>query len=187
MKRALYYFIGTVFTGAGCYQGFLLTQHLSWPILTRDPEKTKLAPPLLRYAAGVGVAVTGGGLGMTSAVEIEQFAQGKGRRVVSEKSGTRQKVPSSILIGEDVTFGYQLEAAPTPLFETKAKNLYTQYWSRFKLSLRGETDWSEVAGSRGLTVAEQTAKKQADPKDPWFMDRKNFDKLFPVRSFAGKK
>ncbi|SJX60584.1 uncharacterized protein SRS1_11813 [Sporisorium reilianum f. sp. reilianum] len=254
MKRALYYFIGSVFTGAGCYQGFLLTQHLSWPILTRDPEKTKLAPPMLRYAAGTAVAVTGGGLGMfffwtpsrlatrvtlypatsqigirtaarpfraflppsmrskrsaplnpqdpcerfhpldalyrrdrTSAVEIEQFAQGKGRRVVSAKSGSRQKVPSSILLGEDVTFGYQLEAAPTPLFETKAKNLYTQYWSRFKLSLRGETDWSGVAGAQGLTPAEQTAKAQLDRKDPWFMDRSNFDRLFPVRDYGSKK
>ncbi|CDU24156.1 uncharacterized protein SPSC_02785 [Sporisorium scitamineum] len=254
MKRALYYFIGTVFTGAGCYQGFLLTQHLSWPILTRDPEKTKLAPPMLRYAVGTAVAVTGGGLGMfffwtpsrlatrmtlypatsqigirtaarpfraflppsmrskrsaplnpqdpcerfhpldalyrrdrTSAVEIEQFAQGKGRRVVSAKSGSRQKVPSSILLGEDVTFGYQLEAAPTPLFETKAKNLYTQYWSRFKLSLRGETDWSNVAGGHGLTPAEETAKAQLDRKDPWFMDRSNFDRLFPVRDYGSKK
>lgn len=85
-----------------------------------------------------------------------------------------------------MTFGYQLEAAPTPLFETKAKNLYTQYWSRFKLSLRGETDWSEVAGTQGLTAAEQTAKSQLDAKDPWFMDRKNFDKLFPVRNYGSK-
>ncbi|SNX81868.1 uncharacterized protein MEPE_00573 [Melanopsichium pennsylvanicum] len=253
MKRMLYYFIGTVFTGAGCYQGFLLTQHLSWPVFTRDPEKTKLAPPMLRYAAGTAVAVTGGGLGLfffwtpsrlatrvtlypatsqigirtaarpfraflptslrsqrnaplnpkdpcerfhsldtlyrrdrSSAVEIEQFAQGKGRRVASAKS-QRQKVPSSILLGEDVTFGYQLEAAPTPLFETRAKNLYTQYWSRFKLSLRGETDWSEVAGSQGLSAAEQAGKRQLDPKDPWFLDRKNFDKLFPVRNYGSQK
>ncbi len=121
----------------------------------------------------------------TSAVEIEQFAQGKGRRVASTKSG-RQKVPSSILLGEDVTFGYQLEAAPTPLFETKAKNLYTQYWSRFKLSLRGTTDWSPVEGGEPLTQAEKTAKAQLDPKDPWFMDRKNFDKLFPVRDYGAK-
>ena len=254
MKRALYYFIGAVFTGAGCYQGFLLTQHLSWPIFTRDPEKTKLAPMMLRYVTGTAVAVTGGGLGLfffwtpsrlatrvtlypatsqigirtaarpfraflptsmrsrrsaslnpqdpcerfhpldalyrrdkSSAVEIEEFAQGKGRPVVSAKSGTRQKVPSSILLGEDVTFGYQLEAAPTPLFETKAKNLYRQYWSRFKLSLRGETDWSPVAGGHGLTPTETAAKAQLDPKDPWFMDRRNFDKLFPVRNFSSKK
>lgn len=251
MKKALYYFIGTVFTGAGCYQGFLLTEHLSWPIFSRDPEKTKLAPPLLRYAAGTAVAVTGGGLGLfffwtpsrlatrvtlypatsqigirtaarplraflpptlrskrsaplnpqdprerfhpldalyrrdkTSAVEIEEFAQGRGKRVASANSSKRQKVPSSILLGEDVTFGYQLEAAPTPLFETKAKNLYTQYWSRFKLSLRGETDWSEVAGGQGLTKAESLAKQQLDPKDPWFLDRQNFDKLFPVRDYG---
>ena len=251
MKKSLYYFIGTVFTGAGCYQGYLMTQHLSWPVFTRDPEKTKLAPPMLRYATGAAVAVIGGGLGLfffwtpsriatrvtlypatsqigirtaaqpfravlpptmrskrsaplnpkdprerlhpldalyrrdrTSAVEIEQFAQGKGRRIVS--ANKRQRVPSSILLGEDVTFGYQLEAAPTPLFETKAKNLYTQYWSRFKLSLRGETDWSEVAGSPGLSPAETTGKEQLDPKDPWFLDRKNFDKLFPVRTYGSK-
>ncbi len=49
---------------AGCYQGFLLTQHLSWPILTAIRKKTKLAPPMLRYAAGTAVAVTGGGLGL---------------------------------------------------------------------------------------------------------------------------
>lgn len=254
MKRALYYFIGTVFTGAGCYQGFLLTQHLSWPILTRDAENTKLAPPALRYATGTAVAVTGAGLGMfffftptrlatrvtlypatsqigirtldrpfraflppsmrsnrgaplnpqdpherfhsldalfrrdkTSAVEIEQFAQGRGRRVVSAKSGKRQKVPSSLLLGEDVSFGYQLEAAPTPLFETTAKNLYTQYWSRFKLSLRGDTDWSPIADGEPLTKAEETARKQLHPKDPWFMDRKNFDRLFPARVYGAKE
>ncbi|CCF49962.1 hypothetical protein NDA11_003582 [Ustilago hordei] len=253
LKKAIYYFIGTVFTGAGCYQGFLLTQHLSWPIFTRDPEKTKLAPPMLRYTAGTAVAVTAVGLGMfffwtpsrlatrvtlypatsqigirtaappfraflppsmrsrrsaplnpkdqserfhpldalyrrdrTSAVEIEKFAQGKGRRVASASSSKRQKVPSSLLLGEDVTFGYQLEAAPTPLFETNAKNLYTQYWSRFKLSLRGETDWSRVAGEHELTPAERTAKSQLHPKNPWFLDRKNFDNLFPARTYGSK-
>lgn len=251
MKKATYYFIAATFTGAGCYQGYLLTQHLSWPILSRDPEKTKLAPPMLRYVTGAAVAITAGGLGLfflwtpsrlatrvtlypatsqigirtaarpfrsflppsmrsqksaplnpldpyerfhpldalyrrdrTSAVEIEQFAQGKGRRLASAKSGKRQRVPSSILLGEDVTFGYQLEAAPMPLFETKAKNLYTQYWSRFKLSLRGETDWSEVAGGHSMSQAERTAKSQLDAKDPWFFDRKNFDNLFPARVFG---
>lgn len=121
-----------------------------------------------------------------SAVEIEQFAQGKGVRVASEKN-KRQRVPSSILLGEDVSFGYQLEAAPTPLFDTQAKNLYRQYWSRFKLSLRGDTDWSKVAGGHSLTEAEQTAKAQLDPKDPWFLNRKNFDSLFPVRTYGSKK
>jgi hypothetical protein len=122
----------------------------------------------------------------TSAVEIEEYAQGKGIRVVSATSGKRQKVPSSILLGEDVTLGYQLEAAPAPMFETKAKNLYRQYWSRFRLSLRGDTDWSKVAGGHALSDAELTARQQLSPKDPWFLDRRNFDRLFPVRSYKSE-
>ncbi|GAK62120.1 uncharacterized protein PAN0_001c0317 [Moesziomyces antarcticus] len=254
MRKAIYYFIGSVFTGAGSYQGYLLTQHLSWPLFSRDVENTKLAPPMLRYATGGGIGLTAGALGMfffwtptrlatrvtlypairqvgirtaarpfhsflptsmrskksaplnpkdpcerlhtlsalyrrdrTSAVEIEQYAQGKGIRVVSATSGKRQKVPSSILLGEDASFGYQLEASPTPMFDTKAKNLYRQYWSRFRLGLRGDTDWSKVAGGHALSDAELTARQQLHPKDPWFLDRRNFDRLFPVRSYKSEK
>ncbi|PWZ01473.1 hypothetical protein BCV70DRAFT_198904 [Testicularia cyperi] len=252
MKKTLYYFVGTVFTGAGCYQGFLLTQHLSWPLFTRDVEQTKMAPAMLRYATGAAVALTGGGLGLfffwtpsrlatrvtlypatsqigvrtsaspvraflpasmrskkaaplnpkdnrerlhslealyrrdgNSAVAVAQYAEGKGRAVASATSG-KQKVPSSLLLGEDVTFGYQLEAAPTPLYRPITENLYKKWWSQFKLSMRGDTDWTKAPGQSVLSEAESKARLTSDPKDPWFLDRKNFDKLFPVRKYGSR-
>lgn len=117
----------------------------------------------------------------TSAVEIERYVQGRSMPVASRQSGKKKKVPSSILIGETSALGFQLEAAPIILHQSETKNMYKQGWANLKLSLRGNTDWSPVAGESGLSIVEEQAKLKLHPKDPWFLDRPNFDRLFPTR------
>ncbi|EPQ28663.1 uncharacterized protein PFL1_03966 [Pseudozyma flocculosa PF-1] len=117
----------------------------------------------------------------TSAAEIADFALGKGRRVVRGDGKGYKKVPSSLLLGEGSSLGYQLEAAPHPKSPDEVKNLYKLGWARFKLWMKGSTDWSVPQGVPGLTPAESKAKAAMHAKEPWFLDRHNFDRLFPVR------
>lgn len=247
MKKELYYFVGAVFTGTGCYQGYLLSQHLTLPT-TRDWSNAELSSPVARYVVGTAVAITGASLGFffmyspsrlgtrvtfypatqtvgirtatrplraflppslrradstpinpldvkeqlfpwemlyrrdgTSAVEIERYGQGKSIPVATAQTSKKRKVPSSILLGKANAIGFQLEAAPVSLHQAQTKNMYKQGWANFKLGLRGKTDWSPVAGETGLSGREEQAKLTMHPKDPWFLDRPNFDRLFPTR------
>ncbi|KAI3488005.1 hypothetical protein L1887_48088 [Cichorium endivia] len=183
MRKAIYYFIGSVFTGAGCLPGLPVdaaselasvvaptskspswrhrmlryaTRRWCWPhgrsawnvlllyaFEARHARHAKSAPlnPKDPYERLHNLSALYR-RDRTSAVEIEEYAQGKGiSRRLCDVGASGQKVPSSILLGEDVTLGYQLEAAPTPMFETKAKNpVPGEYWSRFRLSpSRGDT------------------------------------------------
>lgn len=117
----------------------------------------------------------------TSAVEIEQYVRGKSIPVAAARPAKKKSVPSSLLLGETNAVGYQLEAAPIVLHQAQTKNMYKQGWANLKLSFRGNTDWSPVAGEGGLSSAEEAAKLKMHPKDPWFLDRLNFDRLFPTR------
>ncbi|KAN0061792.1 hypothetical protein ACQY0O_005785 [Thecaphora frezii] len=251
MRRGLYYFMGCVFTGASAYQAYILTQHMSWPLFSRDLENNppKLAPAPARYTASAAILFVGGTLGLfmfwsptrlatrvtlypatsqvgvrtcappfrtylprslqsdkkgaplsphdsrerlhdftallrrdnTSAVEIAASVEGKARRVVRADGKGFRRIPSSLLLCEGNTWGYQLEAAPRPKNAPEVKNLYKKGWEAFQLWIKGTTDWSVPHGATGLSPVEQKAKEALHPKEPWFFDRDNFDRLFPVR------
>ena len=236
-----------------CYQGYALSQHLSWPIFSTDYEKNppRVVSPFIRYPAGVLAAMVGGGLGLfvmwnptriitrvtiypktaqvgirsaarpfraflpsslrpkkyvplspqdgreqlypldalfrrdpATAVGIDAAARGQAPRVVDAKGrGGFKRVPTSLLLGEKDRLGYQLEAAPQvqpTVIETQSP--YRRGWNRFKQSIKGNTDWSLAPGQVGFSEAEQKAKYSLRAKEPWFLDRSNFDRLFPYDS-----
>ncbi|PWN51610.1 hypothetical protein IE53DRAFT_386017 [Violaceomyces palustris] len=256
MKRGLYYASGTIFAMAGVYQGYLLSEHLAWPIVTFDYEKNPphLVHPAIRTVTGGFVGVIGVVFGVfffwmptrsvtrltiypatrqvgvrtsapairailpsalrsknsipinpndrrerlhslvklyrrdgISAKGIADSVQGKSISVATGSSeAKRRRQVTSLLLGEKETLGYSLEAAPE--IRTKVdllpKSLYKRAWFHFKVWIRGTTDWTNVKDQDGVAVPledwEVKARKNLGAKEPWFLDRKNFDQLFPV-------
>lgn len=117
-----------------------------------------------------------------SAVQIDSYVKSRANPPPSSaRSAPKKRVPSSVLLGRATSVAFQLEAAPVILHQAQTKNLYKKGWANFKLSLRGNTDWTPVAGEAKLSDKEQQAKLLLHPKDPWFLSRTNFDHLFPTR------
>lgn len=109
-----------------------------------------------------------------SAVSIGRAAAAQlaARRAGIKPSGDAAKRNTSIVLRlGGRSFGYQLEAANMSVRGDEARwGLIRRGWESFKTSLKGETD----AGPEATT-----ASAAQNPKDPWFLDRANFDRLIP--------
>lgn len=61
LKVSLYYFCALAFGSAGLSVGLMVKDHLSWPLLNRNPDNPpELLQPMIRYVAGFGTMTIGG-------------------------------------------------------------------------------------------------------------------------------
>lgn len=89
----------------------------------------------------------------------------------------------------DARLAFQLGASPyrTTLLQQPPERGIKAFWRQ---TMRGRTDWSPPTASYQPTPAEDAAQKQRTAHvdtEPWFLDRANFDQLFPLDASRYKK